>query len=152
MKSEPDVHSFEHHLSLPDATDSWNGVRNYQARNYMRDGMKCGDRVIFYHSNTEPPHAAGVAEIVREAYPDHTAWDPESEYHDPRSTPEKPSWLMVDVRALRALPMPVSLATMKGNPLLEDMPLVRRGNRLSVFPISEVHYLEILRMGGQEDF
>jgi predicted RNA-binding protein with PUA-like domain len=108
--------------------------------------------VIFYHSNTEPPHAAGVAEIVREAYPDHTAWDPESEYHDPRSTPEKPSWLMVDVRALRALPMPVSLATMKGNPLLEDMPLVRRGNRLSVFPISEVHYLEILRMGGLEDF
>ncbi len=97
VKSEPDVHSFEHHRSLPDSTDSWDGVRNYQARNYMRDAMKCGDRVVFYHSNTNPPHAAGVAEIVREAYPDHTQWDPDSKYYDEKSSKDDPRWFMVDI-------------------------------------------------------
>jgi predicted RNA-binding protein with PUA-like domain len=151
VKSEPDVHSFEHHKSLPDSTDSWDGVRNYQARNYMRDDMKCGDRVIFYHSNTNPPHAAGIAEIARESYPDHTSWNPKSKYYDEKSSKEEPRWFMVDIRALEPLNRTVSLAELKANPLLSEMPLVQRGSRLSVMPMSEEHYEEILRMGETED-
>jgi len=151
MKSEPDVYSFADLQAEPDATAYWDGVRNYQARNFMRDDMRVGDRVLFYHSRTKPPHVAGVAEIASEPYPDPTALDPESKYFDPKSSPDKPRWVVVDVRALAPLPRPVSLAELKANPALSEMLVVQRGQRLSVQPVTEAEYREVLRMGGLDD-
>jgi predicted RNA-binding protein with PUA-like domain len=151
VKSEPDVHSFAYHQSLPGGVSTWDGVRNYQARNYMRDGMRLGDRVLFYHSNTEPPHIAGLCEVVREAYPDPTAWDPSSAYFDPKCPPGNPRWLMVDLRALCPVARVVSLDELRSNPALHSMRLVQRGNRLSVMPVTEDEYLEILRMAETPD-
>lgn len=151
MKSEPDVYSFSDLQAEPDATDYWDGVRNYQARNFMRDDMRVGDRVLFYHSRTKPPHVVGVAEIASEAYPDPTALDPESKYFDPKSSTENTRWVVVDVRALAPLAEPVSLAALKANPALSDMAVVQRGQRLSVQPVTEAEYREVLRMGGLVD-
>jgi predicted RNA-binding protein with PUA-like domain len=138
MKSEPDVFGIEHLERRPDKTEHWDGVRNYQARNFMRDGMKKGDRVFFYHSNCKEPGIVGIAEVVREAYPDHTAFDPESKYHDPKSTPENPRWYMVDIRFVRRLKRTISLQELKGHAqALPDFPLLARGSRLSVMPVSE---------------
>jgi predicted RNA-binding protein with PUA-like domain len=127
---------------------SWDGVRNYQARNFMRDGMGVGDRVLYYHSNAEPSGVVGVAEVVREAYPDPTQFEPGHAHHDPRSDPEDPRWCMVDVRALERLPRVVTLAELKANPRLEAMAVVQRGSRLSVTPVTEAEYEEVLRMAG----
>lgn len=146
FKSEPDVYGFQHLLDCPDQTDHWDGVRNYQARNLLRDEIAVGDVVLFYHSNTKPPHAAGVAEVVRPGYPDHTAWDPDQKYFDEKSDPDNPRWYMVDVKAVRWLARPVSLQEMKDNPALSDMRLVQRGNRLSVFEIEKAEFDEIVRM------
>ena len=146
MKSEPDVYGFEHLCAEKDQTDHWDGVRNYQARNIMRDEMRVGDQVLFYHSNTKPPHVVGVAEIVREGYPDHTAFDPAEKYFDPKSDPEKPRWYMVDVKAVRALPAIVSLQDLKDNPLLEDMKVVQKGQRLSVQPVTKQEFDIVVAM------
>ncbi len=146
FKSEPDVFGFSHLLECVDQTEPWDGVRNYQARNLLRDEVAVGDQVLFYHSNTKPPHAAGIAEVVREGYPDHTSWDPTEKYYDEKSSPENPRWYMVDVRAVRWLERPVSLQEMKDNPALAQMKLVQRGNRLSVFEIEEEQFEEVLRM------
>ncbi len=147
MKSEPSAYSFSDLLNAPRKTDHWDGVRNYLARNTMRE-MKRGDRILFYHSSASPPHVAGLAEVAREAYPDHTAFDPESEHFDPKSSPENPRWFMVDVRAIEALPESVPLADIKANPKLSKMPLVKRGQRLSVQPVAAAEFREILRMAG----
>jgi predicted RNA-binding protein with PUA-like domain len=145
VKSEPSTFSFDDLMRSPKRTTSWNGVRNFQARNLMRE-MKVGDAVLFYHSGCEPPHVAGTARVVREAYPDDSAWDPRSDYHDPGSTPENPRWFMVDVQAERALPAPVTLAELKANPRLAKMKVVQKGQRLSVQPVEPAEHAEVLRM------
>ena len=145
MKSEPHVYPFSQLVA--DGSTHWDGVRNYQARNMMRDKLKLGDMVLFYHSNTKPPHVAGLARVSREGYPDHTSWDPASKYFDEKSTPDNPRWIMVDIEAVQEMQM-VSLVDIKANPALDDMPLVQRGQRLSVQPVSKEQYDEICRMGG----
>ncbi len=145
MKSEPEAFSFDDLLACPNQTDHWDGIRNYQARNHMMT-MKKGDRILFYHSSTTPPHAAGVAEVARETYPDHTALDPKSQYHDPKATPDNPRWQMVDVRAVEKLPAPVTLAEIKANQKLREMLVVQRGQRLSIQPVTAAEFQEVLRM------
>lgn len=134
MKTEPESYSIDD--LERDGTTFWNGIRNYQARNFMRDDVKPGDGVLFYHSNAEPPGIFGVAEVVRAAYPDHTQFDPESKYFDPKATPENPTWVMVDVKFVRKFSAPVSLAELKETPGLEEMMVTRRGSRLSVQPVT----------------
>lgn len=146
VKSEPDEFSIDDLYRRPKRTEHWDGVRNYQARNFMRDGMKKGDQVFFYHSNCETPGIVGIARVVREAYPDHTAFDPEDPHYDPKSDPENPRWLMVDVQYVRKLKRTISLAELKDNPALEDMALVRKGNRLSVMPVTDEQWQTILDM------
>jgi len=145
MKSEPDVFGIDDLAARPGQTEHWDGVRNYQARNFMRE-MKTRDRVFFYHSNAQPPGIVGIAEVAREAYPDFTAWDPESKYFDPKSTPDNPRWFMVDVRFVRKFEHIVTLDELRANPKLTDMPLVRRGNRLSVMPVTTEQWEHILKM------
>jgi predicted RNA-binding protein with PUA-like domain len=146
MKSEPDVFSIDD--LERDGRTTWEGVRNYQARNFLRDDMKVGDLVLFYHSNAEPTGVAGVARVCREAYPDPTQFDPKSEYHDPGAKPEDPRWLMVDVEFVRKLPSLVTLDALKGEPALDGMYVIRRGMRLSVQPVTPEHFALVLQMGG----
>lgn len=143
MKSEPDVYSIDRLEA--DGSTCWEGVRNYQARNFMQE-MKVGDRVLFYHSNANPPGIAGVAEVVREAYPDHVAFDPSSKYHDPASTPEKPRWFMVDVGFVEKFPRLLPLPELRDDPALEGMELLRKGSRLSVQPVSAEHFEHLLAL------
>ena len=147
MKSEPDAFSIDDLAAMPKKTEHWDGVRNYQARNMMRDQMKKGDLVFFYHSNCKVPGIVGIAQVVREGYPDHTAFDPEDIHYDPKSKPEKPAWYMVDIKFQRKLKRTISLEELKDRPELEEMALVRRGNRLSVMPVSADEWEFIL---GQE--
>jgi len=144
MKSEPSSFGIGDLELRPDQTEPWDGVRNYQARNMMRDEMRMGDRVFFYHSNCEVPGIVGIAEIAREAYPDHTALDPEHPHYDPQSRKEAPRWIMVDVRLVRKLQRAISLTELRIHPELEGLALLRRGNRLSVMPVSESQWEFIL--------
>ena len=146
MKSEPDVFGIDHLKSRPKKTEPWDGVRNYQARNMMRDQMKKGDLAFFYHSNCDEPGIVGIMEIVKEGYPDHTANDPECKYYDPKNNPENPRWFMVDVKYKRHTKRNISLKELKGyaETELEDFPLVRRGNRLSIMPVTEAQWEFIL--------
>ncbi len=146
MKSEPDVFSIDD-LEAAGSTH-WDGVRNYQARNFMRDDMKVGDRVLFYHSNATPPGVAGVAEVCREGYPDFTAWDPKDKHFDPKTDPEAPRWMMVDVAFVERFPELVPLQALKDDPALADMLVVQRGQRLSVQPVEKEHFEEVLRLAG----
>lgn len=146
MKSEPDVFGIDHLAARPAQTEPWDGVRNYQARNMMRDDMRLGDQVFFYHSNTKVPGIVGIAEVVKEGYPDHTAFDPADPHYDPKSNPDKPRWYMVDVRLVRKLKRTIGLAELKDRPELVDMALVRKGNRLSVMPVSEQQWDFILSL------
>jgi len=136
MKSEPDTFSIDDLYNRPKKTEGWDGVRNYQARNMMRDQMKVGDLVFFYHSNATPPGIVGIAEVTRTAYPDHTQFDPESKYYDPKATKEKPRWFMVDVTFKKKFSRMITLDELKQMPELVDMALVRKGNRLSIMPVS----------------
>ncbi len=149
MKSEPDVYGIDH--LEQEGTDHWDGVRNYQARNMMRDQMKPGDLAFFYHSNTEVPGIVGIMEIVREGYPDHTAFDPESKYYDPKSDPDNPRWYMVDVHFVRKLRRVIPLAELKQYPELADMPLVKKGNRLSIMPVTPEQWDFILSLEDTAD-
>jgi predicted RNA-binding protein with PUA-like domain len=148
FKSEPTTYSYADLQQEPDQTAEWDGVRNYQARNFMRDEMQPGDGVLFYHSSANPTAVVGTATIVREGYPDATAWDPNSEHPDPKSTPENPVWMMVDIKADREFPRPVTLQEIKANPKLKNMLLARRGMRLSIQPVTPEDWEEVLRMGG----
>ena len=147
VKSEPDVFGFDDLWSAPDRTTYWDGIRNFQARNFMRDHMRVGDQVLFYHSNAEPMGIAGVAEVVREAYPDHTAFDPGDPHFDAKSDPAAPTWMMVDVRAVERFPHVVTLAELRDAPGLEDMFVLQRGNRLSVTPVGAEEFEIVLRLG-----
>jgi len=148
MKSEPSTFGIEDLAAMPDHTEHWDGVRNYQARNMMRDQMKVGDQVLFYHSNCKPPGVVGIAEVVREGYPDHTAFDPDEHYYDPKSDPGNPRWIMVDVRLVRVFDQIVPLDTLRAQPELENMALVRKGNRLSIMPVSPDEWAHVLKMAG----
>ena len=143
IKSEPGTFSLQDLKEAKNGTECWDGVRNYQARNFMRDEMKIGDQVLFYHSVTNPS-IVGTAKVVREAYPDHTAWDPESHYHDPKSSPENPRWMMVDIQFVQEFPHPLSLKEIRGLPGLEKMLLLRKGMRLSIQPVTQEEYRIIL--------
>jgi predicted RNA-binding protein with PUA-like domain len=147
LKSEPEVFGFDDLLAAPSQTTSWEGVRNHQARNFLRDDVRVGDLVLFYHSNAEPAGIAGVAEVVREAYPDPTAFDPDSPYHDPRSRPDAPTWLMVDVRAVERFGTFVTLAMLRAEPALAEMVVLRRGNRLSVTPVTAAEFAAVQALG-----
>ena len=147
FKSEPTAYSFSDLLKEPDRTAEWDGVRNYQVRNLMRDEMKVGDGVLFYHSSAKPLAVVGTASIVREAYPDSTAWDPSDKHFDKRSTPDNPVWLMVDIMAEREFASPVTLPEIKANPHLQDMMLVRRGMRLSIQPVTRQEWDEVVGLG-----
>lgn len=145
MKSEPEVYSITD--LQRDGTTCWDGVRNYQARNFMRDDMRVGDGVLFYHSNAQPMGIYGVARVVREAYPDHTAFDPADPHHDPKSDPANPTWMMVDVGYVGKFKAPITLATLKNTPGLEKMLVVQRGSRLSVQPVSRAEWDIVIGLG-----
>ena len=146
LKSEPGAYSFADLINEIDQTAEWDGVRSYSGRNTMRDDMKLGDRVLFYHSNSKPSAVVGIAVVVKEGYPDYTAWDPNSEHPDPKSTPEKPVWYMVDIKAESEFKKPVSLQEIKRTQGLEDMVLVKN-SRLSVQPVSEKEWNIIASIG-----
>ncbi len=146
MKSEPDVFGIDDLMKAPGKTEPWDGVRNYQARNMMRDEMKKGDPVFFYHSNCKEPGIAGIMKIVREGYPDHTAFDPDEKYFDARSDPDNPRWYMVDVKHVRKLKRVITLTELKSHPQLSGLALVRRGNRLSIMPVSKKQWDFILSL------
>ena len=147
FKTEPSAFSLDDLKKRPDMTEHWDGVRNYQARNFLRDAITVGDLVLFYHSNIPEPAVVGIARVVRAGYPDFTALDPESDHFDPKATAEKPIWYMVDVRYVETLPRPVTLEAIKANPLLAGMPLVNR-SRLSIQPVTPEEWEVILAMGG----
>ncbi|OHB30428.1 MAG: EVE domain-containing protein [Desulfuromonadaceae bacterium GWC2_58_13] len=148
MKSEPDCFSYQDLVNAPGKISSWDGVRNYQARNLLRDVVRIGDGVLFYHSNLADPAIVGVARVVTNGYPDHTALDPRSAHFDPKATEQDPIWYMVDVQAVSALPHPVTRSMLKSHPGLFDLDVLKRGNRLSVQPVSACHWSLILLMGG----
>ena len=141
LKSEPDVFSFADLQAV--RREPWNGIRNYQARNFLRQ-MVPGDLGLFYHSNTQPPHIAGVLRVVREAYPDDLQFDPASEYYDPKSTPANPRWSMVDVEPVGPLPRLLSLEELRTRPEWQDSPLTRKGARLSVFPVTPAQFARVV--------
>ena len=146
MKSEPSCFSIDDLSQAPKQTTCWDGVRNYQARNFMRDEMRVGDQVFFYHSNCQPPGIAGIAEVVHAAYPDFTAWDPDSEHPDMKSTPDNPRWFMVDIQFRQKLTHFLALDALKHHPELSKMQLLRKGNRLSVLPVSSVEWEFIVQL------
>ena len=149
MKSEPDVFSIDHLRKMPRKTEHWDGIRNYQARNFMRDAMKKGDLAFFYHSNCEEPGIVGIMEIASAAYPDHTAFEPGQKYFDEKSTPENPRWMMVDVKFKKKFKKNVSLASLKEEKKLSKMRLVQKGNRLSILPVTASEWKLILKMAGE---
>lgn len=146
VKSEPDAYSFED--LERDGRTMWDGVRNYQARNFMRDDMRVGDPVLFYHSSIAVPAVVGVARVASEAYPDPTQFDQDDAHFDPKATRDAPRWMLVDIEPLRRLPEPVALPRLKEDPGLASLPLIRRGNRLSVMPVEPDHFRRILALGG----
>ncbi len=144
MKSEPDAYSIDD--LKRDRREPWDGIRNYQARNMMRDDMKIGDKVFFYHSNCKEVGVVGVMKVASKPYPDPTQFDPESNYYDPTSNPDDPRWCLVDVAYVKKLKRTISLAEIKAHPGLGEMILVRKGNRLSIMPVSDDHWDLILGM------
>jgi len=150
MKSEPGSFSIEDLKKSPKKTTCWDGVRNYQARNFMRE-MRKGDGILFYHSSTDPAGIVGTAEVVRTAYPDHTGLDPKDEHYDPKSTPENPIWEMVDIRFVRQFVETITLDELRQVPGLESMELLRKGSRLSVQPVSPGEWEIISKLADRKE-
>jgi predicted RNA-binding protein with PUA-like domain len=148
MKSEPDVFSFEDLKACIKQTEPWDGIRNYQARNFMRDDMRIGDLILFYHSNTNPPGVAGIAQVASKPYPDPTAFDKKSKYFDPKSDPKNPRWILVDVSFKADIVRQVSLEEMKSMPELVNMRALQRGNRLSIMPTTRSEF-QAIKTAGQ---
>ena len=142
MKSEPDTFSIDDLKRKK--REAWDGVRNYQARNFMRDGMRVGDGVLFYHSNCAAPGIAGVAAVASDAYPDPSQFDPKSKYFDPGSSRDNPRWMLVDVKFVKKLKRTITLDELKNHPALAEMTLLRKGNRLSVMPVDAAEWQYIL--------
>ena len=147
LKSDPDTFGLEHLKSAPGQTTMWDGVRNFQARNYLRDGLAVGDGVLFYHSQARPPAVVATATVVRSGYADPTQFDPKSPGYDAAASPKQPRWFVVDVKLDRELPRPVTLPQIRGAPELAGMVLVRRG-RLSVQPVTAAEWRAVTRLGG----
>ena len=149
MKTEPNCFSFDDLLTgNAEQTTCWDGVRNYQARNLLRDEIHIGDGVLFYHSNIKEPAIVGVARVVSEGYPDHTALDPRGDHFDPKSSEAKPNWFMVDVQAVAPLPFSLTRETLRLHPVLSGMDVLRRGNRLSVQPVTEQQWITVHEIAG----
>ena len=146
FKTEPESFSIDDLAKAPRKTTFWNGVRNYQARNTMRDDVKKGDLVLFYHSNAKPAGIVGICEVVKAAYPDTTAWDPNNDYHDPKATPEVPRWVMVDIQLKEKFTRMLTLDELKMVKSLDGMVLLQRGSRLSIQPVTPRHYQAITAM------
>jgi predicted RNA-binding protein with PUA-like domain len=149
MKSEPNVYSIDHLSVQKKKTDHWDGIRNYQARNFIRDDMGVGDLAFFYHSNCDTPAIVGIMEIVSFAYPDHTAFDLAEKYYDPKSDPDNPRWFMVNVRLKKKFRRHVTLMQIRSERKLESMRLVQKGNRLSILPLTKREWNHILSMAGE---
>ena len=148
VKSEPSVFSIDDLAKSKNQTTFWDGIRNYQARNFIRDEMKLGDKVLFYHSNTDPNAIVGVCEVVKEAYPDSTAFDSKNDHFDPKSKKDSPTWFMIDIKLVKKFKREITLAEIKSNKLLQKMRLVQPGNRLSVMPVTKDEYDEIIRLSN----
>lgn len=151
MKSEPHCFSFADLLARPKRTEHWDGVRNYQARNLLRDEIQVGDGVLFYHSGGEAPSIVGIARVVRAGYPDHTACDPQARHFDPRASAENPLWYMVDVQGLVALPTPLTRGDLQRHPVLCGMTVLKKGNRLSVQAVTAEEWRTVLALAGDDE-
>ncbi len=151
LKSEPSCYSIDDLAADDKQTTFWDGVRNYQARNILRDEMQVGDRAFFYHSNAQPMAIVGTVEIVTAGYPDPTAFDPSEGHYDPKSDPDDPTWFVVDVRLLQKFPEPVTRDVLKSCSALDDMMLLRRGSRLSVQPVTPAEWKAVHRLAGVKD-
>jgi predicted RNA-binding protein with PUA-like domain len=151
MKSEPDCFSIDDLKACPNGTDHWDGVRNYQARNFLRDKIKVGDGVLFYHSNCKEPAIVGLACVVREGYPDPTAFDPREKHFDPNSTVDDPVWYVVDVQYLCHLQHPLTRQSLRNHPVLSGMGVLKKGNRLSVQPVTRNEWQEVIKLNGTAD-
>lgn len=146
LKTEPESFSIQDLAAAPEQATCWDGVRNYQARNFMRDEMRVGDRVLFYHSNAQPPAIVGTARVVREAYPDATAWNPADHHYDPKASPENPIWQMVDIQLEDIFARPLGLDELRNVAALKNMELLRRGSRLSVQPVRKSEFDAVLKL------
>lgn len=151
FKTEPDAYGFADLWAEPDRSTGWDGVRNYQARNFLRDQIQVGDGVLFYHSNVNPPAIVGIAEVVQAAQPDPTAFDPASRYHDPKSSPDAPRWFQVTIRAVRPIEPPLDLSRLREIPALAGMELLRKGSRLSVQPVRPEEWSAILQLADSPE-
>jgi predicted RNA-binding protein with PUA-like domain len=151
FKSEPASYSIHKLAAAPARTTFWDGVRNYQARNMLRDEVQVGDRVFFYHSNAEPMGIFGTMEVVRAGYPDHTAFDPEDHHFDPKSDPDEPTWFMVDVRLLQVFPRPVTRDDLRNSSATSGMLVLARGSRLSIQPVTAAEWKAVHKLAGVED-
>ena len=150
LKTEPQVFSFDDLLAAPKRTTGWGGVRNYQARNLLRDELKKGDLALIYHSNAEPPCVVGEAEVVREGYPDPTQFDPKDDHCDPDSPPDAPRWFAVDIAFDEKFPHPVTLPELRADESLGDMVLLRKGSRLSVQPVTAAEWKRVVKLGARK--
>lgn len=146
FKSEPLTFSIDTLASRPKQTEHWDGVRNFQARNMLRDDIKAGDLGFFYHSNCTPPGIVGIIEVVKSGYPDYTAWDKKSDHYDPKSSEQKPIWYMVDVKFVKKFSRIITLDELKNHPVLKNMLVARRGNRLSITPITANEWAQVLKL------
>ena len=151
FKSEPDCFSFADLMAEPGRTTGWDGVRNFQARNFLRDEIKLGDGVLYYHSGANPPAIAGLAEVVREGHPDTSAFDPSADHHDPKSLPEAPTWFQVSIRGVQAIDPPLKLPRLRAIPALAKMELLRKGSRLSIQPVRSEEWAAIMDLAGFPD-
>lgn len=147
VKTEPESFSIADLARSPNQTTCWDGVRNYQARNFLRDAMKLGDEVLFYHSNAEPPAVMGTCVVVREAYPDHTAWDKKDHHYDSKASPDNPIWQMVDLKLVETFTHPVPLPELRAVKSLAKMELLRKGSRLSVQPVTASEFETVVALG-----
>ena len=147
MKSEPEAFSIDDLAKRPKKREPWDGVRNYQARNFMRDAMKIGDLAFFYHSNCKVPGIVGVMKIAKSSYPDHTQFDPESKYFDPKSSPDNPRWFLVDVEFKEKFKNIVSLTQLKLETKISSMKILQKGNRLSITPITKLEWQHVIKLG-----
>jgi predicted RNA-binding protein with PUA-like domain len=151
FKSEESCFSIRDLASQKQKTTFWDGVRNYQARNFLRDDVQLGDGILFYHSNSDPLAVVGTAKVVKTAYPDHTAFDPQEGHYDPKSDPENPTWYMVDIKLVQEFPTPLLRTELLKAPKLKQMELLRRGSRLSIQPVTPAEWAEIHRLAGVKD-